>query len=105
MHPKRRVGGRMAVRTAQGDRSRHLSVQARPAKCLASTASGNSRRHHGVVIGAQARSTVRCKLIVEVRPGRDETGGLPGEARNAGPGAQSEGPKKERQSGVVKIES
>ena len=45
-----------------------------------------SRRHHGVVIGAQARSTARCKPIVEVRPGRGETGGPPGEARNAGPG-------------------
>jgi hypothetical protein len=61
-------------------------VQTRPARCLASTASGNSRRHHGVVIGAQARSTARCKPIVEVRPGRGEIGGPPGEARNAGPG-------------------
>jgi hypothetical protein len=47
--------------------------------------SGNSRRHHGVVIGAQVRSTARCKLIVEVRLGRGETGGPPGEVRNAGP--------------------
>ena len=28
----------------------------------------------------------------------------PGEARSAGPGGQSEGPKKERQSGVVKVD-
>ena len=55
-------------------------MQARPARCLASTASGNSRRHDGVVTGAQARSTVRFKAIVEVRPGRGETGGPPGEA-------------------------
>jgi hypothetical protein len=48
-------------------------------------ASGNSRRHHGVVIGAQARSMARCKLIVKVRPGRGKTGGPPGEARNADP--------------------
>ena len=60
--------------------------------------------HHGVVIGAQARSTARCKPIVEVRPGQGETGGPPGEARNAGPGAQSERPKKERQSAVVKVD-
>jgi hypothetical protein len=51
-------------------------------------ASGNSRRHHGVVIGAQVRSTARCKPIVEVR---GETGGPPGEARNAGPGGGAVG--------------
>jgi hypothetical protein len=79
-------------------------VQARPARYLASTASGNSRRYHGVVIGAQVRSTARCKPIVEVRLGRGETGGPPGETRNAGPGAQSEGPK-ERQNGVIKVDS
>ena len=79
-------------------------MQTRPAICLASTASGNSRRHHGVVIGAQARSTAQCKLIVEVRPSRGETGGLPGEARKAGPGggvvgAAEEGETKRRGKG------
>jgi hypothetical protein len=57
------------------------------------------------VIGTQARSTARCKPIVEVRLGRGETGGPPGEARNAGPGVAVGGPKKERQSGMVKVDS
>jgi hypothetical protein len=49
---------------------------------------------------------VRCKLIVEVRLGRRETGGPPGEAKERwSGGAQSERPKKERQSGVVKVDS
>ena len=78
-------------------------MQASPTRCLASTASGNSRRHHGVVIGAQACSTARCKPIVEVRPGRGETGGPSGEARNAGPGgaveATEEGETKRRGKG------
>jgi hypothetical protein len=80
-------------------------VQARPARCLASTASGNIRRHHGVVIGAQARSTARCKLIVEVLRVKVKQVDRPG---NLGTlvlgGGQSEGPK-ERQSGVVKVDS
>src|SRR5436305_5362177 len=66
MYPKRRGGGE----GRQGDRPRHPSMQAKPARFLASMASGNSRRHHGVVIGAQARSTARCKQIVEVYLGR-----------------------------------
>jgi hypothetical protein len=47
--------------------------------------------------------------MVEVRPRRRETGRPRGEARKAGSGgegeAQSEGPKEERQSGVVKVDS
>ena len=63
---------------------------------------GNSRRHHGVVIGAQDRSTARCKPIVEDYPGRGETGGPPGEARKAGPGGAvggAEGETKRRGKG------
>ena len=69
-------------------------------RCLASTASGNSRRHHGVVIGAQARSTTRCNQSsrFEVKP-VDRPGKLGTLVR----GAQSERPRKERQSGVVKV--
>jgi hypothetical protein len=49
---------------------------------------------------------VRRKLIVEVRLGRRETGGPPGEAKErwSRGGGQSERPKKERQSGVVKVD-
>jgi hypothetical protein len=74
-------------------------VQASPARYLASTASGNSRRHHGIVIGAQARSTVRCKPIVEVRPGRGEAGGPPGLVQGGTVGAAEEGETKRRGKG------
>jgi hypothetical protein len=74
--------------------------KARPARCLASTASGNSRRHRGVVIGAQARSTARCKPMVEVRPGRGEIGRPPGEATNAGPGGRSRRGRRRRDKAV-----
>jgi hypothetical protein len=40
--------------------------------------------------------------MVEVRPGRGETGGPPGEARKAGPGGAVRGAEGERQSGVVR---
>jgi hypothetical protein len=62
-------------------------------------ASGNSRRHDGVVIGAQACSTARCKPMVEVKQ-VDRPEKLGTLVR----GAQSEGPK-ERQSSVVKVDS
>ena len=78
---------------------RHLSLQARLARYLASTASSNSRRHHGVVIDAQARSTARCKPIVQVEVDR------PGKLGTLAQGAQSGRPWKERQSGMVKVDS
>jgi hypothetical protein len=43
--------------------------------------------------------------MVEVRPGRGETGGPPGEAREAGPVGAGRGAEGETQSGVVKVDS
>jgi hypothetical protein len=54
-------------------------------------------RRHGV--------TARRKAMVEVRPGRGETGGPPGEAREAGPVGAVRGAEGETQSGVVKVDS
>ena len=46
-----------------------------------------------------------CKPIVEARPGRVETGGPSRDARNADPGGWAVGgPKKERQSGLGKVD-
>jgi hypothetical protein len=74
-----------------------------PAEIKVEIITSNSRRHHGAVIGAQARSTARCKPTVEVRPGRGEIGTAPEKLGRLVRGAQSERPKKERQSGVVNM--